>query len=234
MPTGDLPTFVNLEVTRARPALFHQYPCRLTDGTPIGPTDFNPISGARFSGRTAIPPRHMFYAGDSRLCAQWECPPMRDLIGPVVSLSRRQFTHQRLVELVPQRDLQLVSLDVASLRRMVASSVDLDLLEELKQTTHHARTHPAAAAILALAEHMGIALDGLTWRSKQHGTGVVYLLFTPPASSGDLLVVPGSEIALDDPTQGWPAIDEALAHARMTRATADDADGDTLAADPAP
>lgn len=229
MPTGDLPTFVDLVVTTHRPALFHQYPRVLPDGTEIRPTQFNPFSPARFSAIEAEPPRSMFYAGGTQACAMWECPPLRDLVGPVVPLSRRQLANLRLVELAPQRDLQLVNLDIMTLRRMVAEKADIDLIEELKQTTAHGRTHPAAAEILALAQARGVTLDGLTWRSKQHGTGAVYLLYAPPAAETDFKVVPGSTIALDDPAQGWPVIDAALAEAGMQRMTADDDDGDMLA-----
>jgi hypothetical protein len=229
MPTGDLPTFVDLLVTSHRPALFHQYLEVLPNGTRIAPTQFNPATAARFSGITAAPPRAMFYAGDSRACAMWECPPLRDLVGPKVALSRRQLTNRRVVELELQRDLKLVDLDIMTQRRMMSGKSDIDLLEELKQTTAHGRTHAAAAAILALAHARGVALDGLTWRSKQHGTGAVYLLYSPPANETDFNVVPGSEIALDEPAQGWPVIDAALAEAGMRRMTADDDAGDVLA-----
>lgn len=231
MPTGDLPTFTDLVVSRHRPTLYHQFPRVLPDGRTIGPTQFNPVTTARFSGITAMPRRSMFYAGDSMACAMWECPPMRDLVGSIVSLSRRQLKNLSVAALAPQRELLLVDLDIKTLRKMVAGKDDVDLLEDLKQTTAHGRTHPAAAAILALAEARKVPLDGLTWRSKQHGTGSVYLLYAPPADSMDLAVVAGSEIALDDPAVGWPAIDAALAEAGMRRATADDEIGDWLAQD---
>ncbi|TDR38427.1 RES domain-containing protein [Tahibacter aquaticus] len=234
MPTGDLPTFVDLVIDELRPRVWHQYPTVLPSGATVTATQFNPASRARFSAIVASPPRAMYYAGSSREAALWESRPLRDVIGigGIVPLSRHQFRNQRLVELRSLRPLRFVDLDIKKARRMVATIADLDLLENLKQTSKHERTHATAAAILALAAARGIALDGLMWRSKQHGTDTVFLLFDPPVRSADLEVIAGTEIALDDQEQAWPAVDAALAQASLRRATADDAAGDAVAESP--
>lgn len=233
MQTGR--RIVDLVTESCQPCLWHVYPRALDDDTLVLANGFNPRTRGRFAAGEAAPPRAMFYAGSTPECALWETPPLRDVIGRNgrVVLSTQQFGDRRLAQMRARRPLHLVDLDIKRLRSMVASAEVLDEVEELKHSSpaRYWLTHVVAQEILAVAAEREQQIDGLMWRSKQHGGDTVYVLYSPPASSSDLELIDGSEVELDNPRQGWPVIDAALAQAGLARVTVDGRLGDHLAED---
>jgi len=228
MVAGKVDLRLRLRPTRYRAGLrwWHCHPHRV-DPVTLDiryPEDaFNPESNVRFSARDAKPSRAMWYGAQSATAALWETL-LRDVIGDDrggVVLPRSTFAGLRLTAMRTRRELLLLELLPAPLRRLAESREAADNWLALTQTPSHIATHAATWNLLEQAARAGVALDGLLWNSRQAGTAqqrpVVGVLYEPPASARDLVIDPTiTPVDLTDP-DGEALIAAALAEAGLWR-----------------
>jgi hypothetical protein len=88
-------------------------------------------------------------------------------------------------EVAPTRDLTLVSLHGAGLRRLQVTHGELIECD----ASHYAETVPWADAL----HDVDPAIDGLCWRSRQHNDSLALILFGTRVGEGDLQVVRAAE-----------------------------------------
>jgi len=109
--------------------------------------------------------------------------------GPDRRILRSQLEQWVWSEIAPARDLQLVALHGAGLRRLQVKRAELIECE----AAHYAETVPWADAL----HDVSARPDGLCWRSRQHDDSLALMLFGTRVSESDLDVVrPAESLAL--------------------------------------
>jgi RES domain len=101
--------------------------------------------------------------------------------GPNRRILRSQLEQWVWAEVAPTRDLRLVALHGAGLRRLQVTRAELIECD----AAHYAETVPWSDAL----HDVPARPDGLCWRSRQHDDSLALMLFGTRVSESDLVVV---------------------------------------------